>query len=48
MTDAEKVEAIREVLAELEEYDPEFWTLDQLDTALNKISDIVDPPEEAP
>jgi hypothetical protein len=40
----EKLESIRQVLSGLS--DPQFWTLDELDEAINKISDIIDPPED--
>jgi hypothetical protein len=42
-TDAEKIEAIREVLSNLG--DPEFWSSDQLGAAIDKIDNIIDPEE---
>jgi len=45
-TDAEKIEAIRDVFRRPSMQDPEFWDLMTLDAAMEEISDIIDPEEE--
>jgi hypothetical protein len=42
--DATKVAGVRQILTELG--DPEFWTSEQMDTALNAIDSIIDPERE--
>jgi len=49
MTDKVKLDTIRQVIVELGD-DPEFWTLEDLDAAINVIDDVIDPetPHAAP